>query len=167
MDPTVYIALFMIGGLVLFVILVSWISRYKRKERKRKLLQEFDEFAFKNHLTIDKKQTLNKNMIGLDRLNMKLVFIDNTEMPQKIHLVNLNDLADCRLIKQTHKGNEHISKISLQCIFKQKNRPELILPVYNELNDNLYEMMRLSKKASYWEKTINLFREVNLATGIM
>ena len=167
MDPTVYIALFMIGGLVLFVILVSWISRYKRKERKRKLLHEFDEFALKNHLTIDKKQTLNKNMIGLDRLNMKLVFIDNTEMPQKIHLVNLYDLADCRLIKQTHKGNEHISKISLQCIFKQKNRPELILPVYNELNDNLYEMMRLSKKASYWEKTINLFREVNLATGIM
>lgn len=99
-------------------------------------------------------------MIGIDRQNMKLLFIDNTKSPHQNHLVNLNDLSACRLIKKRNKRNGYIGNISLQLVFRQKNKPEIIFPVYNESSDNLSKLMRLSKKASYWEKTINLFREV-------
>ena len=160
MNPTFYIALFIILAVALLTGLLSWIGWYSKKERERRLLQLFDDFVIKNNLTIDKKQTLNKNMIGLDRLNMKLIFVENTSAPRRIHLVNLTDLAACQLIKQKDNSNEHIVKIFLRCIFKQKNKREIILPVYDELHDNIYKMMRLSKKAAYWKKTINIFREV-------
>ena len=160
MNSTSYIALFILVAVGLVAGVFSWISWYKKKERDKKLLQEFDDFVIKNNLTIDKKQTLNKNMIGLDRLNMKLVFMENTSVPQKIHLVNLTDLSDCHLVKEKDRSNEHIGKIFLRCIAREKNQPEIILPVYDEFNDNIYKMMRLSKKAAYWKKTINIFREV-------
>jgi hypothetical protein len=47
----------------------------------------------------------------------------------------------------------------LKCIFKQKDKPALILPFYNEMKDDLFKLMRLSKKAAYWEKSINIFKE--------
>jgi hypothetical protein len=158
MNPTFYLALFIIAVL-LFVIVISWIGSYKKKERKKKLFKEFDDFVIANKLTIDKRQTLNRNIIGLDRLNMKLVFIENTNNHQQTYLIDLEELSECRLTKQKNERKGYINKISLQCIFKQENKPDVILPVYDDHFDNHYKMMRLSKKASYWQKTITIFKE--------
>ncbi len=166
MNHSVYIAAVFIAVLVLLGGLVSWVSRYKKKEKLKKLTRDFNDLVVKNNLIIDKKQTLSNNMIGLDRTNMKLLFIDKNKIPQKIHLVNLNDLSDCRLIKSRNKGEEHISNISLECIFKDKKTAKIILPFYDALTDDLYKMMRLSKKASYWEKRINIFREISPVSEI-
>lgn len=160
MNATYYTALFIIAALVLFIAFVSWFTRYQRKERKRKLFAGFDDFVIKNNLTIDKKEIVNNNMIGLDRLNMKLVFIDNSQGLQKNYLINLKSLSNCRLIKKRNSDSGYISNISLQCIFKQKDKPDIILPFYDELRDNVYKMMQLSRKASYWEKTITIFKTV-------
>lgn len=159
MNTTFYIAIFIIAALILFMVLVPWISGYKKKERNKKLLQVFNDLVIKNNLIIDKKQTLNKNMIGIDRLNMKLVFIENTKSTHQSHLIDLTELSKCRLIKQKNEWKGYISNISLRCIFKKKNQPDVILPVYDEHSDRHYKMMRLSKKASYWQKTITLFKE--------
>lgn len=158
MNTTFYLALLIIAALLL-VIGISWIGSYKKKERDKKLLKEFNDFVIANKLTIDKKQTLNKNIIGLDRQNMKLVFVENTNIHQHIHLIDLEELSECRLIKQKNERKGYINKISLQCIFKEKNEPDMILPVYDDQFDKHYKMMRLSKKASYWQKTINIFKE--------
>ncbi|MEO9021610.1 MAG: hypothetical protein ABI237_16775 [Ginsengibacter sp.] len=159
MNSTVYIAAFIIISLVLFGILISWYNKRKKRRDTDKLIQDFDDFAIKNNLAIDKKQTLNKNMIGIDRMNFKLVFLDNNKTPQEFHLIDLLDLSNCRLIKHKNQNNGHISNISLQCIFKEKKEQDIILPFYNEMSDDLFKMLRLSKKASYWEKSINIFRE--------
>ena len=64
MDPTVNIAIFIIGAFVVLGLLLSW-RNYRRKARESKrLLAEFDAFAISHNLAIDKKQTLNKNMIA-------------------------------------------------------------------------------------------------------
>lgn len=97
--------------------------------------------------------------IGIDRLNHKLVFLNNSDGVSKFYLINLSDLSDCRLIKQKNKSNGHISNIFLQCFFKQKDIAGIFLPFYNEMNDDLYKLMRLSRKAHYWWKSINIFRE--------
>lgn len=160
MKSTYHLGLYMIIAAVIIVAIVSWISYYKKKEREKKLYNSFDDFVDQNKLTIDKKQTLNKNIIGLDRLNGKLVFINNSTVPKEAHLINLADLAACNLKKERDDKKGNISEIYLLCIFKDPIQPELKLPVYNSSSDELYKMMRLSKKASYWEKTINIFREV-------
>jgi hypothetical protein len=50
----------------------------------------------------------------------------------------------------------------LQCIFEQKAKQDIILTFYNEMNDDVYMMMRLSKRADHWAKRINIFRETAL-----
>lgn len=159
MDSTVYIALFIIIIFVVFGLALSWRNRYKRMKENRKLLEAFDAFVISHNLAIDKKQTLNKNMIGIDRLHLKLVFLENSKGTNQFHLIDLQEISVCQLISQKNTSNGHIRNISLQCTFKQKDKPALILPFYDEMKDNLFKMMRLSKKAAYWEKSINIFKE--------
>lgn len=159
MDSTVYIALFIIVALVLFGIAVSWRNNLKKKGDNKKLMDEFENFVISQNLAIDKKQTLNKNMIGIDRLNLKLVFLERNKTSQEFHLIDLEELSACRLISKKNLSNGHINSIALKCIFEQKDKPAIVLTFYNEMNDDLFKMMRLSKKASYWEKSINIFRE--------
>lgn len=159
MNSSGYIILYVIINLTLLAFLISWFINYKKKKERYKLIKEFDDFVLNNKIKIDKSQTLNKNMVGLDRGNMKLVFLNRSSHPRQIQLIHLPKLSSCRLLKRKNSTTGHISNISLQCSFKEKDKEAILLPFYNEANDTLHKMMRLSKKASYWEKSINLFRE--------
>lgn len=161
MNATGYFTLFLIAGIILLVILITFLLNYKKKREKARLIKAFDDFVDENKLLIDKKQTLNKNMIGIDRENMKLVFVERSSHPYQIELIKLDEVSSCNLIRETNPKNGYISNISVECAFKEKDKPGVLLPFYDEGNDKLYKMMRLSKKASYWEKTINLFRGEN------
>ncbi len=154
-----YTALFIVAALILFGLILSVSNKARRKRERENLWNEFDGFIIKNNLAIDKKQSLNKNVIGIDRLNQKLIFLDKSTGASKFHIISLYDLSDCRLIKQKNKVNGHISNIFLQCIFKQKHIADIFLPFYNEMDGNLYKLMRLSRKAYYWQKTINIFSQ--------
>ena len=159
MNSPVNIAILMIVVLVTIAFVISWVTRYNKEKEKKKLEAEFEHFAIKNNLAIDKKQTLNKNMIGIDRLNLKLIFLDKSNTPGEFHLIELNDLSACHLIKHKNSSTGHINRILLRCIFTQKNRESIELPFYDEMKDDIFKMMRLSKKALYWVKSINIFRE--------
>ncbi len=159
MDSTVNIAVFIIGAFVVLGLLLSWRNYRKKNFESKRLLDEFDAFAISHNLAIDKKQTLNKNMIGIDRLNLKLVFLDRSTGASQFHLVDLEEILNCRLVSEKNTLNGHIRSIYLKCILKQKDKPALILPFYNEMKDDLFKLMRLSKKAAYWEKSINIFKE--------
>ncbi len=157
MNSSVYIAIGFIVFIVLMAAGISWLNGYNKKKEKKKQLKRFNDFVINNNLTIDNKQRFNKNIIGIDRLNFVVVFLNNKT--KKFLLVRLKDLADCRLIKERNKNSGHINRIYLKCIFRHKEKEEVILPFYNELNDDVYMMMILSKRAAYWAKRINIFRE--------
>jgi hypothetical protein len=157
MTPSVYIAISFITFIVLTGISISWFNNYKKKKEKQKQIKIFNDFVINNNLTIDSKQRFNKNIIGLDRLNYVVVFLN--QKTKKFLLIRLKDVADCRLIKERNKTSGHISHIFLKCIFKRKGKDDVHLPFYNELNDDVYMMIRLSKRADYWAKRINIFRE--------
>lgn len=157
MDASVYIAFVFI---VLLAIGISWFNSYKKKKEKKKQMQKFNDFVINNNLTIDNKQRFNKNIIGIDRLNYVVVFLNNRT--RKFLLIRLKDVKDCRLIKERNRTSGHINRIFLQCIFKQKTKQDIIIPFYNEMNDDVFMMMQLSKSAAYWTKRINIFRETAL-----
>jgi competence protein ComGF len=155
MHPTFYLALIIITGVVLLIVSLSWARHFKKKEREKNLLKQLDEVVKKHQLSIDKKQTLNRNLIALDRANGILVFIDH-QLPEG-RVIELHELKSCRLKKErNHKG--HIAQIHLICDFKDDTKADVILPFYDERSDRLFKMMRLSKKAAYWQKTIMLFK---------
>lgn len=157
MSPSVYIAIGFITFIVLAAISISWFNSFKKKKEKQKQLKKFTDFVINNNLTIDSKQRFNKDIIGIDRLNYAVVFLN--QKTKKFLLIRLIEVADCRLIKERNKISGHISHIFLKCIFREKGRTEVHLPFYNELNDDVHMMIRLSKRADYWAKRINLFRE--------
>ena len=121
MNLTGYIILFVIVGLIFLAFMVSWFIHYKKKKERSQLIKDFDDFTFNNKIKIDKSQTLNKNMVGLDRVNMKLVFLDRSNHPQQIQLIDLPKLSSCHLLQEKNASTGYISNISLQCIFKEKN----------------------------------------------
>jgi hypothetical protein len=157
MSPSVYIAIGFITFIVLAAICISWFNSYKMKKEKQKQLKKFNDFVIINNLTIDSKQRFNKNIIGIDRLNYVIVFLN--QKTKKFLLIRLKEVANCRLIRERDKTSGHINHIFLKCIFKEKSKADVHLPFYNELNDDVFMMIRLSKRADYWAKRINIFRE--------
>lgn len=157
MNATEYTGLSIIGALLLLAIGLSWINRIRNKKQIKKLLREFDDFIIQNSLTIDDMQRLNKNVIGIDRLNYVVVFSDSNT--KKIQLIGLKELAECRMVKERNKPGGQIQRIFLRCNLKKKESREIILPFYDEMNDGVFMMLPLSKKAAFWAKRINILRE--------
>ncbi|MGN6249616.1 MAG: hypothetical protein ACTHNG_14780 [Ginsengibacter sp.] len=157
MSTSIYLAFGFISFIVIASIVISWFNSYKKKKEKQKQLQKFEEFVIENNLTIDSKQRFNKNIIGIDRLNYAVVFLNNNT--RKFLLVRLKEIANCYLVKERSKKTGHINHIYLKCVYRRKDKEAVIIPFYDEKSDDVQMMMRLSKRANYWTKRINLFRE--------
>ena len=159
MNYSYYIALFIILTLIMIVIFVAWIKVNKTAKKKGTLMKKFEDFAIQNSLAIDKKQVIHNNMIGIDRLNFKLVFLDTQPSKWKFHLIDLKNVLSCNLIKEQNKITSHISKIFLYCRFENEAIPGLKFSFYDESKDDQFKTMRSFKKAFYWKKCINIFSE--------
>ena len=157
MSPSTYIGILLIALIVTCALGFSWVCNFRKKKENKKQLQKFNDFVINNHLTIDSKQRINNNIIGIDRLNYVVVFLNNHA--SKIHVIQLRELKDCRLIKHSNTTSGHIIRIFLKCIFLPKDSQEFIIPFYNETRDGVYMMMPLSQKAGYWARRINLYKE--------
>lgn len=149
-------------GLVILILVLGGLINYRRKAREQKLLNEFNEFARKNGLEIDKQQSLNKNMIGIDRINQKLLFLDRNRLPQQFYLIDLYEVETCDLVKSKNSKSGLINNISLRCKYKV-NKPDTLLPFFVEGVNKQYKTMRLAKKAMYWVKSVNIFKEMKAA----
>ncbi len=90
-------------------------------------------------------------MIGIDRLNLKLVFLINGASKMQFHLVDMENIVSCKLSKDRHKVKGHLSKISLQCEF-EKGIPGIHFVFFDEKIDDAFRMISSFKKASYWKK---------------
>jgi hypothetical protein len=154
-----YIAVFIILALVIIGAFAAWIKVSKRKKEKSKLIKRFEDFSIKNNLAIDKKQIVRKNIIGIDRLNFKLVFLDNGELRWQFHLIDMENILYCKLIKERINPSTHIRKISLQCMFEKETISGINFVFYDETKDDLFKMMGAYKRASYWKKCIDIFTE--------
>lgn len=144
-------------GVLIVIIAFSWYLGYRRKMRLEKLVKDFDKYALSRHIAIDKKQTLNNNMIGIDKQNQKLLFLNRSRQPEEFSLINLKDLKSCEIYKDKENNKGHIKNISLRCQFRN-NEPDVLLPFYEAGVDRPIKTMRLAKKANYWMKSINIFR---------
>jgi hypothetical protein len=140
------------------VLAVARIKANKKKKKKGILRKQFEDFAIRNNLSIDKKQIVRGNMIGIDRLNFKLVFLIGRATQMKFYLIDMENIVSCKLNKDRHKVKGHISKISLQCEF-EKGIPGIHFVFFDETIDDAFRMMSSFKKASYWKKCINIYTE--------
>ena len=159
MNYLYYIVFFIILVLIMIVIFAAWIKVNKTAKEKRILMKKFEDFSIQNNLAIDKKQVIRKNMIGIDRLNFKLVFLDTRSSKWKFHLIDMENILSCNLVKERNKTTGHISKITLHCRFENEGLPGIKFSFYDESKDDHFKTMRAFKKAFYWKKCIDIFSE--------
>lgn len=156
--------LFVIVDILFLILVVVWLVRYQNKKIRSRTMKQFDDYVAAHNLAIDTKQTLNKNIIGLDRENMKIIFLDRKNRMKPIMNIDLDEVLSCKTITSRKTDTSHIKSISLEITYRNLQKERIILPFYQENNDKFYKMMRLAKKAYYWEKRINLFREMPAAS---
>ncbi len=152
--------LFVIVDIIFLILVVIWLVRYQNKKIRSRTMKQFDDYVAARNLAIETKQTLNKNIIGLDRENMKIIFLDRKNRVKPIINIDFDEILSCKTITSRKTDNSHIKSISLEITYRNSQKERIILPFYHENNDKFYKMMRLAKKAYYWEKRINLFREM-------
>lgn len=155
--------LFIIADIVFLILVATWLVRYQNKKIRSRTMKQFDDYVTDHNLAIETKQTLNKNIIGLDRENMKIIFLDRKNRTNPVMTIDLDEILSCETIKERKTDNSHIKSISLEIIYRNPGKDRIVLPFYHENNDKFYKMMRLAKKAYHWEKRINLFKEMPAA----
>ena len=131
--------LFIIADILLLVFLVLWLVRYQNKKIRSRTMKEFEEFVAMKNLTIETRQTLNKNIIGLDKENMILVFLDRKNTIKPVRTIDLNEILSCKIIKSRKSPNSHITSISLEILYRNPEKERVILPFYSENNDKFYK----------------------------
>lgn len=158
MNYSYFIPILLILILVPVVVAGAWIKANKKKRRKGMLRKQFENFAISNNLSIDKKQIVRGNIIGIDRLNFKLVFLLKSASKMQFHVIDMENILSCNLNKDRDKVSGHISKITLQCVF-EKGLSDINFVFFDESKDDPFNMMSSFKKASYWKKCIDIFTE--------
>lgn len=158
MNYAYYIPILVILIVLPTLVVLARMKANRKKTRRKLLRKQFEEFAIQNNLSIDKKQMVRGSMIGIDRLNFKLIFLMNGASKKQFHLVDMRDIIQCRLKKEREKVTKHISKIYLQCLLN-KGRPDIRFVFFDENEDDSFKMLRSFKKASYWKKCIDIFKE--------
>lgn len=152
--------LFFIIVIGLFLLLlITFLLSYRKKMIAQNAQKEFDNFIFENRFQIEKEQTLHRNRIAIDKEHGKLIFVDKAKQPTQNMVIDLEEINSCKIVKTRNPKNGHISSISIQCDLKTTETP-VQLCIYKENRDPMYKMMRLTKKAFYWVKTINLYKEM-------
>ena len=153
-----YLLIFILLAVLLLIVLTTWWLLIKRKTDREHLLKEkFYQMAAQNDLYINKSQTLNRNMIGIDRRKLKILFLDGHDGALQEKVIDLKNIAECSVHNEINPTNGFIKNIFLRCAMRKPGEIEL-LQFYRESSDPLDKKMRLSKKTSYWQKTINLYK---------
>ncbi len=153
-----YLLIFIFLAILVVIISATWLFLNNRKARRRNILKDkFYNLSERNDLYLNKSQTLNGNMIGIDRRKLKILFLNSNDCAEEVNVVDLRNVVECSVQNEINPANGFIKNINLRCTMRKPGEIEL-LNFYKENLDPLDKKMRLSKKASYWEKTINLYK---------
>ncbi|MBS1738166.1 MAG: hypothetical protein JSS98_16400 [Bacteroidetes bacterium] len=156
-----YQLIFILLSILITGVIATWIILRNRKAiAEKKLKETFYQFSKQHDLFINKSQTLNGNMIGIDRRKLKILFLNCNNGAAEVNVIDIKNVGECTVQHEINTANGFIKNINLRCTMRNTDEMQL-LPFYHEKPDTLNKKMRLSKKASYWAKAINLYRAQN------
>jgi hypothetical protein len=150
------IALLILAVLAILIGYMVRIGGADQRRVKERLKKRYAEWVEKKRMTIDTVDNFRKRIIAYDRLGNQLLLIDLSKEQEEAHVIDLENIASCRTVKNKHEANGHINGILLECVGKRKNQPVLQFPFYDELEDSLQDMLFLQKRAEFWEHKLNI-----------
>lgn len=154
------IALLVITLLALIIFFIVWTGNNDQRKIKWRLKENYDTLVERNHMNVDIMEEFRRRIIGLDRVNRMVLFIDLSREKEQIYLFDLSTIRSCHVKKNGKEAGGYRSDIYIECILKGEGKPAIPLPFYEESVDSIQDMLFLSKKAEFWAQKINIFMNV-------
>lgn len=166
MNSTIFIALLIIVVIASVVFLLKWLTRLGIKKDTLKLVVAFDKLAAKHALSPVMQELHHKRIIGIDKINRKLLFIDNTRSEEQAIVLDIPALKLASIIKETNSAGRLTGAIKIVCQFKDPVSPPVQLNFFDEFYDDSSLLELAEKKALRWNQTINIYRQHNQETVV-
>lgn len=140
------------------VYAITEIIKVKRKKKKKiSLAMAYDMLVLKNKLSIEQMDVLRNKVIALDRLNQKVVLIDqNVEGEQEL-CIPLEHIGSSGIIIERNDPHDNIKRIFLQ-LQHRRTGAQYSFCFFDDAHDPITELPSLSKKAWHWSNRVNIHR---------
>lgn len=121
-------------GLVLILITVFPIfillrTQFHNKNKIETILKGYNQG---NSTEFSNRESLNNKIVAYNEQKKKIVLIDLNTKPEQVSFVDLNEVSDCKIIREAehNNGKEFVTKIELK--FKHKtNSQESVMKFYD------------------------------------
>lgn len=158
----IFAALLVISVAISLSLLFVLLHNRRRYRKLNELLVRFDRLGVENKLTISNQEIIKPSVIGLDRVNKKLLFVKRINNEKyEAAVVDLNEVksAGVKRIKHSTAGEKHWlggspEKIVLQLEFAG-DKPPIRLPFYTYLDNHILDIPQLESRAKDWEARLS------------
>jgi hypothetical protein len=164
MDGTIWIAIFIIGIILLIVFGVTILSISQTRKQFAHLEMQLDETGRQNDCIFDKKEVGRKRAIGLDSTKKKLGYVSlrdsgietaifDLSMVQSTEIFMLGNKTITVQKSGSHKTAEHIRQIVLALNRKHHEIGSMVF--YDDTEDSVMDMQDKKKKAQEWKELVD------------
>jgi hypothetical protein len=117
----IIVAAIVIAVLVVAIIFFARASRAQARKKKDDLLLSLTRTANSYGLQLTEHE-INKDALGIDEINNKMIFIQYKEKEPDVHVIDLANVKEARVVKHVQKQagerDEHINSIALEILFR-------------------------------------------------
>ena len=137
-------------GVVLVITMVVLLKLKRKKAIRNKLQSAVRHLILMNKLAIANLEWFNNKMIGIDKKNRKLIFVQVQKDEVQKLCIDLRLASTCRVVKTNHDD-----EIFLQLQLKNSNDLTRI-NFYDSSSDHARNKTTLLEKARAWKERISL-----------
>lgn len=136
------------------------ISNRNRSKRIKRFFDQLNNFAAQHNGQIDQYDVWNATAIGVDKVKMKVFFVQVNSDAQIEREVDIKKVLQCRVEKKSRTISNNndsikvIERLDLYFVFTDKSTPDLSLPFYNNKRDNL-SIDREFELVNKWAAVVN------------
>ncbi len=142
---------------VLIIGFLTILENKRGKQVKRILEKAIRQLVNENNLGMLELDFFRYKAIGIDRKNMKLVFVDFQNKTTDKFCIDLKTLLFCRVVKTWDESSGKVRKIFIE--IRRKNSNDVSkLAFYDRAFDNTYAKASSIRRAEYWKNKINFYR---------
>lgn len=146
--------------LVAVCVLPIVVSNRNRSKRTKYFLDKLNRFATQYGGQIDQHDIWNDSAIGIDKIKLKLFYIQTNGETQIEREVDLKEVHQCKVLNKSRTINNNgdsariIERLELGFVVADKTHPDKLLSFYDNSRDNL-SVNREFELVNKWEALIN------------
>lgn len=152
----IQIIVILFGSIAAIVFALIYKAKSDTKKQLQRLENKVAEIASENK-TSWSNQYVNKHRAFAWSTDKKMLFfMDFHNDQERTHLIDMTQVSHCNLIERSvggfrnkvESGDVNITSVDIEICFP--NKECIALPMYTEIDDGLFERIRLTNKANHW-----------------